>query len=30
MEPLKGTRDRVQALFDRSADAAELIRNLTS
>jgi len=30
MEPLRGTRDRVQELFDRSSDASELIRNLTS
>jgi proteasome accessory factor A len=30
MEPLKGTRTHVLELFDRSADAAALIRNLTT
>jgi proteasome accessory factor A len=30
LEPLRGTRAHVQDLFDRSADASELLRNLSS
>jgi proteasome accessory factor A len=30
MEPMRGTKAHVQGLFDRSADASELLKNLSS